>query len=403
MKKGELRRQNILNDLLQKECCTYKYLMETYQISERAMQLDIKELCKQGYKIKGIKAKQGYVLDKTEGETSGGYFESADAQKIRMLFIMLILQSSAKGLSATEITSRLKEYNYDGITADAKTIQTALNEMEAGRMIAASDGRYVVSTNAPIQLALSTADAIDLLNLLETCAKGHHYEKALYEIRKKLTIALFNEPDEEDVATSYVVYNKQYETAEHLSAFLEELNRYPFEKKELMITYKNRLKETVTIPYMVGNVVYSVDKDRLYLLGARSGVPTIIHWNSIEKIEVTDKANDIFRNRFYTEITDAMFSVSLEPIVHVKVQFENIFQIQQKLSHLKINRPNSVISYEDDKLIYEDDISGIYDFAGYLRRFGSGCKVLEPKELRDIMRESAERIIRAYESLEEER
>ena len=120
MKKGELRRQNILNDLIHNECCTYQYLMETYQISERAMQLDVKELCKQGYKIKGIKAKQGYVLDKQVGVQSGGYFESADAQKIRMLFIMLILQSSTKGLTAVEIMDRLKEHNYDGVSADVK-------------------------------------------------------------------------------------------------------------------------------------------------------------------------------------------------------------------------------------------------------------------------------------------
>ena len=51
MKAGEARRQSILNDLLKNDCCTYEYLMDTYQISERSMQLDIKELCKQGYKI----------------------------------------------------------------------------------------------------------------------------------------------------------------------------------------------------------------------------------------------------------------------------------------------------------------------------------------------------------------
>ena len=92
MKSGEARRQSILNDLLNNDCCTYEYLMNTYQISERSMQLDIKELCKQGYKIKGIKAKQGYVLNKEEVEEPKGYFEASDAQKIRKLFLMLILQ-----------------------------------------------------------------------------------------------------------------------------------------------------------------------------------------------------------------------------------------------------------------------------------------------------------------------
>lgn len=403
MKSGEARRQSILNDLLKNDCCTYEYLMNTYQISERSMQSDIKELCKQGYKIKGVKAKQGYVLNKEQAEESKGYFEASDAQKIRKLFLMLILQNSSNGCTVVELGRLLHKYNHDGVQADLKTIQTALNELVEARMVATVGDKYVVSSNALLQLALTSSDAIELLNLLETCSKGHHHEQVLKQIQKKLTIALFNEPEDEDNAPSaYVVYNKSYEIAGKLESLLEELNRYPFEEQVLSIEYRNREKEVNKILFSVGNVVYSVDKDQLYLLGECEGKRLIIQYGTILKIETTEQKNHIFRNDFYCSIMDYMFSISVDEPVYVKIEFDNIFAIKEKLKRLLVNRTKASLIEENDCLIYEDKVSGIYDFAGYLRRFGYNCRVLEPDSLCNIMKESAHRILDAYKRLEEE-
>ncbi len=401
MKAGDIRRQKILGELLEKECCTYEYLMTNYQISERCMQLDIKELCKQGYQIKGVKAKQGYVLKKGEEAPQQKYYETSDAQKIRKLFIMLILQDS-KGYTVSEIENKIKQYNFDGIVADVKTLQVALDELVSARMIKKDGEKYVVSTKAPIQLALSTADALELLNLLEMCAKGHVHEKVLNDIRVKMTIALFNEPEEATTPSSYVVYNRQYEESEKLESILDELNKYPFEEKQLDIEYTNHYKKTVKTRMAVGNIVYSVDKDRVYLLGDCNQVPSIIYYGSIQSIQATDVANESFQNRFYTDITESMFGISLEPITHVKVQFENKFNIKDKVGRLLVNRKDASITEAGEYFIYEDDISGLYDFARFLRGFGFGCRVLEPQSLKDIMRESAKRILTAYEGLEGE-
>lgn len=405
MKSGEVRRQSILNDLLQNECCTYEYLMNTYQISERSMQLDIKELCKQGYKIKGVKAKQGYVLrkDETESVAPKGYFESSDAQKIRKLFLMLILQNSTTGYTVTELGNLLQKYNHDGVQADVKTIQTALNELQEARMVATVNDKYMISGNAPLQLALTSTDAIDLLNLLETCAGGHHHEQILHQIRKKLTIALFNEPEDENMPSSaYVVYNKSYENAGRLEEMLNELNQYPFEEKVLRVEYRNRAGQVNKIPFAVGNVVYSVDKDQLYLLGECEGNRLVIRYNTISQIEVTEQQNNIFRNDFYQDIVESMFSISVEEPVHVKVEFDNIFAIREKLNRLVLNRSKAKLNEERDMLYYEDEVSGITDLAGYLRRFGYNCRVLEPESLRALMCESAKRILEAYKRLGEE-
>lgn len=403
MKSGEARRKNILKDLLDNDCCTYEYLMDTYQISERSMQMDIRELCKQGYQIKGIKAKQGYVLKKEEAEEPKGYFEASDAQKIRKLFLMLILQNSSNGYTVAELGKMLRKYNQEGVRADLKTIRTALNELAEARMVVAVGDKYSISGNALLQLALTSSDAIELLNLLETCSRGHHHEQVLKQIQKKLTIALFNEPEDEDISSSaYVVYNKSFENAGKLEALLDELNRYPFEEKILMIAYRNHAQQIITIPFAVGNVVYSVDKDQLYLLGESKGVRLIIQYGTVINIEATEQENHIFRNAFYRSIIDSMFSISVEDPVHVKVEFDNIFAIREKLNRLRVNRPGARLTEEGGVLYYEDEVSGINDFAGYLRRFGYNCRVLEPERLRNIMKESARRILDAYRQLEEE-
>ena len=436
MKKGDARRQSILNDLLNQDCCTYEYLMNHYSISERAMQMDIKELCKQGYKIKGIKAKRGYVLTQ-EKETPSAYYESADLQKIRKLFILQILQNSYNGHTVKEIAKLLEDYNCNGIEEedlfesegntnrpqkDYKTIQKALDELVEAKMIAAvhvndstriidksekrgreEDWKYIIATNAPMQLAFSEEDAMEILNLLETCSKGHHHEKILGEIQKKLKIALwFDTEDEKKTSSAYVVYNKSYETANKLDEFLKELNRYPFEHKVLNITYVNRMKQTNTLLFSVGDVVYSVDKDKLYLLGESNGQPLIIEYSTITQMEVTEEANKVFRNEFYINKVKDMLSVSVEKTEFVKVEFDDVFAIKEKLNRLLMNRPKAKVYEENNKLYYEDYISGIPDFANYLRRYGFSCRALEPKSLRELMKSSAHRVLEHYERLEQE-
>ncbi len=403
MKAGESRRQSILNDLMTHEYCTYEYLMERYQISERSMQLDIKSLIAQGYQIKGVKAKRGYILTKTEETKESQYFENSDAQKLRKVFLMHVLmnEAGANGLRIEEIMEKAKAHNWEsGFTADVKTVQTALHELAAEHMVVAHGDRYEISVNAPVQLSFGTTEAIDLLNRLEQQSKGHYYEETLAEIRRKLAIALFNEPEEDNQFSNYVVYQRSFETAKKLATHLEELNKYPFEQKELLISFNGKRGSIEKLPVAVGNVVYSVEKDRLYLIGETKTGPIIIQYETITHMEVGQNENHIFQNAMYQGIVEDMFSISVEPAVHVKVEFENIFRIGEKLRQVVANRPKAYLYEEDGFLIYEDDVRGLYDFAAFLRRFGSSCKVIEPPALVNLMVDSAKRILEAYEGLE---
>ena len=400
-KKADIRRKQILEKLISQESVSYDYIMEHFNISERSMQQDIKELIKQGYDIKGVKAHRGYVL---RNEKKSEYYEPANAKNIRMLYILEIIWNHKDGITLDEIYDAMTS-NSDIVetVANKKTLVTTVEDMVSKKIVKKNRNRYVISVNAPVRLAMSTSRAMDTLNVLETFSKGDPFEETLLEVKRKLLIALFNDDEDEDEAASdYVVYKKDYSTAGKLPEYLTELNTYPFENKQLYLTYKTNDGAEIHVSFSIGNIVYSVDKDRLYLIGENEeNTPMIIHYDSIKSIEVSDETNCIFQNEFYTSIVNDMFSISLDQPSEVEVVFDNVFRIKEKLQRVVSNRVNATLTDHEDKLIYKDRISGLYDFAGYLRRFGSACEVISPPELRQMMKNTAVRTLEAYKSLSE--
>lgn len=400
-KKADIRRKHIIEKLLSEKSISYDYIMSNFHISERSMQQDIRELTKQGYDIKGVKAVKGYIL-KNDGLSD--YYEPANTQNIRMLYVLRIIEGHRNGLSLDELYEIMYSKRDEVETvANKKTLKSTLNDMVSKRLLKKNKDRYVTSVNAPVQVSMSTTEAMDTLNLLETFSKGNPFEDTLMDVKKKLLIALFNDDEDDgEEFSDYVVYKKDYSTAGMLSTYLEELNSYPFENKGLLIKYRTKDGLQINTVFYIGNVVYSVDKDRLYIVGENdNGMQIIIHYKSIEHIETIDADNTVFQNEFYTSIVNDMFAISLDPAEEVEVIFDNVFRIKEKLLRLTANRPNGSLAEEDDRLIYRDKVSGLLDLAAYLRRFGSACEVIKPLELRMMMRNTAVRTLEAYKSLNE--
>lgn len=92
-----------------------------------------------------------------------------------------------------------------------------------------------------------------------------------------------------------------------------------------------------------------------------------------------------------------MFSISADPPVRVKVKFDAT--LEQKVTQLSMQRKNSSIARDsrNNTLIYTDLISGLYDFANYLRQFGQSVQVLEPAELKKIMELTVTRSLMRYD------
>ena len=159
-------------------------------------------------------------------------------------------------------------------------------------------GVYCVSEFSPIQLTLTNDDAIAILNSIDLYGPGHHFQSILADIRSKLVLALFNDVENDFRANdNYMVYNKSFLTSAKLDELLKRLESYPYETKALHITYKIKNNNTKIVDFNVGNVMYSVDKDVLYLLGETlDGTKTIINCSSIMEISVLDQANSIYHN-----------------------------------------------------------------------------------------------------------
>ncbi len=410
MKKADIRRQGILDDL-KAGGCSLEELKEKYASSTETIKADIKYLRAQGLDIATVRknTQNRYVLKQEATETT--YFEKTSSKNVRKVFLMLMLQKN-NGMSFQDIKDAVVKYSRDKYIqyySDRKeekndltfnTLRNDIKELLEEKMIQEQDGLYYVSSKAPLQLVLSESEAEHVFMLLENCAKGSVYEKTLNGIKKKMTDAFFYET--EGASKDYYVYKRKYEEADRIEAILSELSKYSFETKQLAIKYVGNNGQDVTIYMSVGNIVYSLEKDKVYLLGHSKGKPMVITYQQIKSIRETKEDNKVFRNDFYKRLVNTMFGISVEEPVHVKVEFDNREYIREKIGRILQNRPEAIITEGEHVFIYEDNISGMHDFARYLRGYGSGCRVLEPKKLQNIMKQSAMRMLEFYEKMEEE-
>lgn len=410
MKKADIRRQGILADLKAGDR-TLEELKEKYSSSSETIKADIKYLRGQGLEIDTVRSNtQNRYSIKQESAEEAVYFEKTSSKNVRKLFLMLILQKK-DGMSFADIKKAVVKYSrdknlkyYSNSEEDAgeytfNTIRNDLKELLEEKLIKERNELYYVSSQAPLQLVLSEEDAEHVFMLLENCAKGSVYEKVLNGIKKKMTDSLFYETKGAD--ENYYVYKRKYEEANRIEGILNELNKYPFETKQLEIKYKGNSDSEVTIYMSVGNIVYSLEKDRVYLLGHSKGKPMVIAYNQIKSIRATSESNQVFRNDFYKRLVNTMFGISVEEPVHVKVEFDNRIYIREKINRILKNRPEATVSVEGNVFIYEDNISGMHDFARYLRGYGSGCRVLQPKKLQNILKNGAQRTLEFYAQMEE--
>ena len=161
----------------------------------------------------------------------------------------------------------------------------------------------------------------------------------------------------------------------------------------------------------------------MYVIGKNMGgenIPDnlpyiIINLKNISGISETSDANLHFNSEYFQSVFEYMFSISVEKPVDVIVDFERFANIERKTSYLKKQRSHTNIikntekNYETEELLseaelsfgkntirYKDKISGLSDFANYLRQFGSSVKVVEPQELKEKMLFSVKRTLERY-------
>ena len=413
---GKTRQDMILADLM----CgpkTKEWLAEKYGVDTESIKKDVGKLSKT-YDISRHKKGVGYTLT-VPAESSARdnkvlrSVEDSYKTDFSKMLLLLILQKESSVYNIDHLTRKYMEYimpvHYDehDLVGNEETekyrnaVVNALGSLiSAGIIEKTAENEYKLTKKAPVYVNLSEDEALDILDRLHAFGPSYSFSDKLQEIEKKLALALGEEYREENKENFVVLGNRMNKKPE-VEKWLDRLSELDYEHYALEIEYGDKGEIMI---FRLGLVVYLSDRDMLYLIGKNEGAgfDYILNVMKIKNISIARGIkNDIFESPRYLRMAEEMFQISVDPLVHVKVEFQDFGNIGLKLENLLRKRKNAKLySCTDGKFekgyIYEDDIRGLNDFARFLRKFGSSVYVHEPEELRKTMVFSLNRTLEKY-------
>ena len=399
MSKVDIRRQSILKYISENKTVSTKQLLEYFNIRKATLSEDITALKSQGAPINTTR---GFVSIEYDTK-SANYYEKISNSTIRQWLILYILTRNHKPMTFAALKDEYENYNYGYCSID--TLHKDLQALQANNYIHYSDSKHTYKlTNKYNHYLICNVD-----NLEPFCEKyasqiesnPNALELKRFHNTAKVMLFGFDDDDSYQPNQNYIVHGKRNLLDEVTKNAYERLNLYPYEARKLDITYKTKDGIITAEEFSVGLVVYSIEKNRMYLLGEINDKKIIIAIDTIIEYKTTKKRNTIYNSSTYMDIFNEMFSISVDDLESVEVIFDNRDHIRHKLDVLKSKRPNShlTICEENDTLVYTDKLRGIYDFASYVRQFGRGALVTKPESLHKQMLESAEKIINNYKEV----
>ena len=266
---------------------------------------------------------------------------------------------------------------------------------------------FLTGKNIPLKMVLDGDALFNLYISLESITKGTPYYDQFKSIYHKTSVLLGDVTDTTPYFENYIVYGKKLDGLSSIAKQLKMITAHNYQNKVLQIRYRTRKDGERSVLFAIGMLLYSVEKDVLYLVGeeyfqknnAQKHPYSIIKTSSIMQIEETIVIHSCYHSDYYMQLFDAMFSISVEPPVNVKIEFDIVpnLNIERKIRYLAKQRKYATYEIIENKIIYTDTISGLDDFAVYLRRFGRTAHVIEPPALKDKMRDSIAQTLHRYE------
>ena len=447
-----LRRRQIIELLLDRPY-TQTEICEKLSVSKKTLQDDIKYLNEHGVNIPKHSKLRGYVLDEEEkkrirnsqnedgGETF--VFQNLVSGHIQKTILLLMLQKKDRFVTLPELTHEYAEYLSStggeikdserlagsisntmgergvGLVAEGLVELKKISELSQDDIVKIpvkyreemSTRCYRTTKRSPVLLTLDWDTAQDILSEIRAFGNTYALKDRLKSIEYKLSVALYGEADVSQ-EESFVTYGNRINRNERVEKQLNKLRDIPFERYAIRVAYRD-----MSLLYKVGILVYIADKDELYMMGkyvdenrtgdgAEDGIETItevektLKVERISDIQLTDIENDLYLSDYYMDLYEEMFSVSFEPVEHVVIEFDIFSNVPKKMERLASTRRNAIIKYDHENKIgiYEDDVRGLADFSKYLRRYGRSVRVLAPDSLKEIMKQSVDRLEERYKA-----
>lgn len=395
MGKVDERRKKLFDYIKEKEHVSTKELLEHFKIRKATLSEDIAALKEQGIPLVTTR---GFVGMEKETD-SNGYYETITASTIRCWLILLILSKAEAPMKFRAIQQAYSEinelYSVDTLHKDLQSLQ------EMGYLSFNTYTYCYHLTNRYYSYITPSLEALDDFCYIYSQHKEANPTDLELERLHEIAVILdsgFEDSNSFQTNDTYLIHGKRNQLSKETRNQLHTLLCMDYSDYQLNICYLTNTNKQRSALFSIGLIVYSVEKNRMYLLGETPAYKTIIPVDSIVSISMTTERNHIYKSEEYQSIFQEMFSISVDEPEVVKIAFANEKFIYDKVRTLHSRRPASTMTLSQDQtqILYTDIIRGIPDFSNYLRQFGRGAVVLEPENLRQQMIYSAQKIIEAY-------
>lgn len=393
-----VRRQQIIDYVKEHGLVKSGELCEALSLSRSSLSDDINAINTQAPLL--LSPKRGYYTYNSAAASSmddASVRGRIDRTHIRQWYILAL--ASEQALTGPDILKRLSEEN---IACSPATLHTDLRTLKSlGLLKEQRDGTQVRYHSS----VLCSAGNEELAKYRKGRAGRTENQRmviAAYDsLERKLSHCIpGNKVAVKGSATRKI--GKQNLISKEQLHMLELFEKFPYTEYALSIPYTTNRGIVVTVLFRVGMVMYSVETNRIYLIGKDDeDRNTIIALDRIRLDEVSvaeDSFNYIFESPEFKAIFDEMFHLSTEPAVRVQVRFQNLPFISAKVQRLCSIRPKASVRAinNDTELLYTDTLRGMDDFARYLRRFGRSVIADSPEELRERLIFTSRKTIRMY-------
>ncbi|MBR5970865.1 MAG: WYL domain-containing protein [Lachnospiraceae bacterium] len=277
---------------------------------------------------------------------------------------------------------------------------------------------HLAPRSVPVVLELNEEQCWEFFAMLENLKGGTPFDKHWESIHQKVATALGAEQSAVFEDERVIAVGRAYMHFDSVQERMRLFDGIPF--RTTMVRGKLRDKSGEHWEeFGVGAIVYSVEKDKLYIVTHRKGkrvkksalpkkeqqssrrdVYRIIDMDQLLKVSATNRKNDWYDSEDCRSFLDTAFSVSTEKTVRVEVRFKNTERNRKLLSGLEARRRHALYEEQSDALLYSDTVSGIGDFANFLRQFGSEARVIAPQKLKERMAATAQRVLERYGEVE---
>jgi biotin operon repressor len=381
------RKINMLLALFaEKEIVTIQEIKDTLNINDRSVKSYIGYL--RDYSIDVIPMNKKYKIITTQ-KLSGGILNS---QEFRMVKVMMTIGENNGMLNNKNVVDGIFESRCDEDSISRKTIERAVKScQEKGYIYLDEKNKFRVSLETDTIYVTNDEEVFKFVELCELY-KGH---LPFYRDVNKLKSKIIEQGDFEGIEYGVHCIGRKYSYEDALRNTIKQFEAFDYRRRVLRINYDSKIGNKEVFIQVV-TMLYNWENDKSYVIGMVEGNEYFIDVKTIVAVQGTKLKNSFFNDDIIIKKIELMFGASLDGPYDVKVEFNNVFNINDKLNRLHKHRESSTLIKVENKLVYTDTIYGIQDFARYIRGFGSACRVLAPKELKDIMRKTYERILRNY-------